>query len=174
MTARVLLLMGAIAFAAAGCAGKTKRAPMGESRTPPAASAPNVEATPGHPHDEAGTRPGSQADLAATAGDRVFFALDSHELSPEARDVLDRQAGWLARHPSSVLVAGHADERGTREYNLALGARRASAVRAHLVARGVSPGRIETLSFGKERPLDPRSNAAGWAANRNAQTTVRD
>lgn len=139
MTARLLVIMSGIAFAAAGCAGKPNRVPLSALEAPPAASTPSVEATPGHTHDEAGTTPGSQADLAATAGDRVFFALDSHQLSPEARDVLDRQAAWLARHPSAVLVAGHADERGTREYNLALGARRASAVRAHLAARGCRP-----------------------------------
>jgi peptidoglycan-associated lipoprotein len=73
-----------------------------------------------------------------------------------------------------VLLAGHADERGTREYNLALGSRRAEAARAYLVGRGVEPGRIETVSYGKERPLDPRSNEEGWAQNRNAQTVLVD
>ena len=97
--------------------------------------------------------PGSQQDLAATAGDRVFFAFDSAEITPEAQLVLQRQAEWLKRYPNvSVTIEGHTDERGTREYNLALGERRAQAARNVLVALGIPPSRISTISYGKERP----------------------
>lgn len=118
-------------------------------------------------------RLGLAADFAAQAGDRVYFALDSHDLSDDARAVLDAQAQWLGRHPeATILLAGNADERGTREYNLALGARRANAVRDYLGRRGVSVGRLQTISYGKERPVDARSSEDGWAVNRNAQTVV--
>lgn len=103
----------------------------------------------------------------------MHFAFDSYALDPTARAVLDAQGEWLRRHPGvRVLVAGHADERGTREYNLALGARRAQAARDYLVARGVAHERVETISYGKERPVDPRSSEEGRAANRNAQTVL--
>jgi peptidoglycan-associated lipoprotein len=122
-----------------------------------------------------GLRPWSQADLAATAGERVFFALDSHALSEDARATLERQAAWLVRYPDAkAVIAGHADERGTREYNLALGSRRAAAARDYLVARGVASSRLRTVSYGKERPIDPRSNEEAWARNRNANTVLLD
>jgi peptidoglycan-associated lipoprotein len=112
-------------------------------------------------------------DFEQTAGERVFFALDSHDLSAQARATLEAQAAWLGRQPGlRVLVAGHADERGTREYNLGLGARRANAARTYLISLGVSPERLETVSYGKERPLDPRSSEAGWARNRNAHSVL--
>ena len=115
--------------------------------------------------------PGSQQDFVASAGDRVYFAYDSHDLTPEAQAVLDAQAQWLARHPGvRVIVEGNADERGTREYNLALGARRANSVRDFLVSRGVSAGRIDTISYGKERPISDGSDEAAHAMNRNART----
>jgi peptidoglycan-associated lipoprotein len=105
----------------------------------------------------------------------VFFAVDSHLLSSEALAQLARQVAWLRRNPNaSILVAGNCDERGTREYNLALGARRADSVRAVLIAHGIIPGRIRTVSYGRERPLDPGSGEASWARNRNAQTIVID
>lgn len=122
----------------------------------------------------AGVTPGSQEDLVANVGDRVFFALDSSTLSSDARATLDRQAGWLARYPQvSVQIAGNADERGTTEYNLALGQRRANAARDYLVARGVSSARITTISYGKERPTALGSDEQAWAQNRNAITSVR-
>ncbi|HWU12804.1 MAG TPA: peptidoglycan-associated lipoprotein Pal, partial [Caulobacter sp.] len=116
-----------------------------------------------------------QQDLAANAGDRVFFALDSHDLSAEARDTLAAQAQWLNQHPGvRVMVAGNCDERGTREYNFALGARRSAAARAFLVAQGVSGGRIATVSYGKEKPIDGGADEQAWARNRNAGTVVID
>ena len=100
-------------------------------------------------------------------GDRVFFGFDRFDLSPEARDVLERQSEWLKRFPViTITVAGHSDERGTREYNLALGERRANSVKDYLVALGVDSNRIRTVSYGKEKPVDPRSTEAAWSKNR--------
>lgn len=119
-------------------------------------------------------RPGSQEDLAATVGDRVLFATDSYRIAPDQLPILQRQAEWMNRHRQvQVTVEGHADERGTREYNLALGQRRANAARDILVSGGVAPARIQTISYGKDRPADLGSNAAAWAQNRRAVTMVR-
>lgn len=117
---------------------------------------------------------GTQDDLVANVGDRVFYALDSSSLSAEGRATLERQASWLGRFPQvSVQVAGNCDERGTTEYNLALGQRRANASRDYLVARGVSSARITTISYGKERPTAVGSDEQAYAQNRNATTSVR-
>ncbi|WP_439598816.1 peptidoglycan-associated lipoprotein Pal [Falsiroseomonas sp.] len=121
-----------------------------------------------------GPRPGSQEDLVANIGDRVFFDTDRSSVRADQRVVLDRQAGWLARYPQvQVAVEGHADERGTREYNLALGQRRANAARDVLVAGGVAPARIATISYGKDRPAALGSNEQAWSQNRRAVTVVR-
>ena len=118
--------------------------------------------------------PGSQEDLVQNVGDRVFYALDSSTLSYDARATLDKQAAWLAKYPQvQVQVAGNADERGTTEYNLALGQRRASAARDYLVARGVNSGRLSVISYGKDRPTALGSDEQSWAQNRNAITSVR-
>lgn len=119
--------------------------------------------------------PGTAEDFAYQSGGeaRVFFALDQYNLSPAARDVLQRQANWLNTYSNyTATIEGHADERGTREYNLALGARRADSVKAYLVGLGVAPNRLRTISYGKERPIDPRSNEEGWARNRNGFTNL--
>jgi peptidoglycan-associated lipoprotein len=117
--------------------------------------------------------PGSQQDLAATAGDRIFFAFDSSEITPEAQLILQRQAEWLKRYPNvTATIEGHADERGTREYNLALGERRAQAARNVLVALGISPPRLSTISYGKERPAVPGSTEEAYAQNRRAVTVL--
>lgn len=122
----------------------------------------------------AGVSPGSQADLVANVGDRVFYALDSSSLSGDARSTLDRQAAWLARYPQvSIQMAGNCDERGTTEYNLALGQRRANAARDYLVARGVSSARVQAVSFGKERPTALGSDDQAYSQNRNATTAVQ-
>ena len=108
-----------------------------------------------------------------TVGNKVLFAVDQSTLSPEARQVLQGQAAWLTSNPSfSAVIEGHADEQGTREYNLALGARRANAVRDFLVSQGVATNRMETLTFGKERPLEICSSEACYAANRRALTNI--
>src|ERR1700674_1445403 len=131
---------------------------------------------PGGPSGPGGSSrggPGSQQDLAATAGDRVFFAYDRSDISSEAQQILQRQSGWLKRYPNvSVTIEGHTDERGTREYNLALGERRAQAVKNVLVALGVPAARVSTISYGKERPIVVGSDEAGYAQNRVGITTV--
>jgi len=125
--------------------------------------------------DGSGTSaPGSQEDLATNVGDRVFFAYDSYDLAPEARDTLNRQAEWLNRYPNvSITIEGHADERGTREYNIALGDRRATSVKNYLVSMGVDGSRINTISYGKERPAVIGSDPAAWAQNRRSVTVVQ-
>jgi len=111
----------------------------------------------------------------AEAGERIFFPTDRFDLTDEARSILTRQAAWINANPGKrVLIAGNCDERGTREYNLALGARRASAARDFLAGLGVDTDRVETVSYGKERPIDERPSAEGWAVNRNAQTMLLD
>lgn len=118
--------------------------------------------------------PGSRADfMQNVTGDRVFFELDSHTLDDRARAVLDSQAVWLQRNPNvSVTIEGHADERGTREYNLALGDRRANAAKNYLAAKGIAASRMTTVSWGKERPEALGSDEAAWAQNRRAVTVV--
>ena len=144
------------ASGAGGAVTETKPAPQ-----PPKAMKPE------------GPEPGSLADLVANVGDRVFFDFDKFDLRPDARDTLDRQAAWLKRYPSvTVKIEGHCDERGTREYNLALGQRRAAAVRDYLVALGVSASRIDVISYGKERPEVVGSNEDAWKQNRRGVTTI--
>ena len=122
----------------------------------------------------AGPVPGSEEDLVQNVGDRVFFAFNSSQLTPEDQATLDRQAAWVQRYPQvQVQIAGNCDERGTEEYNLALGQRRANAARDYLVARGTSAARITTISYGKDRPTALGSNEEAWAQNRNAITSVR-
>ena len=119
--------------------------------------------------------PGSAEDFAFQSGGepRIFFGYDQYDLSSEARDVLRRQADWLKQYDNATaVIEGHADERGTREYNLALGARRASSVQAFLISQGVSPNRLRTISYGKERPIDGRASESGWARNRNGYTNL--
>ncbi|MGQ0659418.1 peptidoglycan-associated lipoprotein Pal [Sphingosinicella sp.] len=118
--------------------------------------------------------PGSRADfIQSVPSDRVFFALDSYALDGESRRILDAQAQWLQTHANvRVTIEGHADERGTREYNLALGDRRANAARDYLQSRGIDPSRMQTISYGKERPAVEGSNEAAWAQNRRAVTVV--
>lgn len=168
------LLVAAAALSLAACVSKPKTTPGSTLAEGPAAGAPDTPTPPGDGGPSSGPLAAGQAAFAAEAGDRVYFAFDSYGLDPEARDNLQRQAGWLARSGAAVLVAGSADERGTREYNLALGARRAAAARAYLAEQGVPADRIETVSYGKERPLDPASTEEAWARNRNAHTLLKD
>jgi peptidoglycan-associated lipoprotein len=117
--------------------------------------------------------PGSQQDFVVNVGDRVFFDTDSSSVNPEGQSVLSRQAQWLAQYPQySVTIEGHADERGTREYNLALGARRARSVHDFLVSRGVNPQRLRTISYGKERPVAVCNDISCWSQNRRAVTVL--
>lgn len=118
-------------------------------------------------------QPGSQEDLVLNVGDRVFFGFDKYDLSDEAQATLQRQAAWLKANPTvTLLVEGNCDERGTREYNLALGERRATAVKNYLVTLGVSADRLSTISYGKERPVALGHNEAAWAQNRRSVSVV--
>lgn len=120
-----------------------------------------------------GATPGSQQDFTVNVGDRVFFLTDSTSLTPQARTILDRQAQWLIRYTNyPITIEGHADERGTREYNLALGARRAASTRDYLAARGVPRNRLRTISFGKERPVAVCNDISCWSQNRRAVTLL--
>lgn len=120
-----------------------------------------------------GPAPGSAEDFVVNVGDRVFFDFDSSALDGEARTTLERQAFFLRKYPStSVTIEGHCDERGTREYNLALGERRASATRDYLVSLGIDPSRLNTISYGKERPVNPASTQQAWAENRRGVTVL--
>src|ERR1700721_1885734 len=117
--------------------------------------------------------PGSQQDFVVNVGDRVFFESDQTDLSPQAIATLEKQAQWLQSYPRySFTIEGHADERGTREYNIALGARRAQSVRTFLASRGIDPGRMRTISYGKERPVAVCNDISGWPQNRRAVTVV--
>ena len=159
MHVRLTALAGALLMLAA-CSSTPEPAPGG----------------PGGPGGVGGASrfgPGSQQDLAATAGDRVFFAYDSADISPEAQQILQRQGAWLKRYPNvSVTIEGHTDERGTREYNLALGDRRANAARDYLQSRGIDPSRMQTISYGKERPAVVGDSETSYAQNRRAVTVV--
>jgi peptidoglycan-associated lipoprotein len=118
-------------------------------------------------------KPGSGADFVASVGDRVFFDYDKSSLKPVGKRTMERQAAWLKKYSSvKVTVEGHADERGTREYNLALGERRANAAKDYLIALGISASRIRVISYGEERPDAVGSNKGAWSQNRRAVTTL--
>jgi len=120
-----------------------------------------------------GGPPGSPGDFVVNVGDRVFFESDSTELTMQARGTLDRQAQWLNTYNRySFTVEGHADERGTREYNFGLGAKRADAVRGYLVSRGIDPARMRTISYGKERPVAVCNDISCWSQNRRGVTVL--
>jgi peptidoglycan-associated lipoprotein len=163
MWTRTIIIFGGLLLLLAACSSAPE--------TPPAAAGGPGVGGPG-----IGSRniaPGSQQDLEASAGDRVFFAFDRSDITPEAQEILARQADWLRRYPNvAVTVEGHCDERGTREYNLALGERRAQAVKNVLVASGIPASRISTISYGKERPAVVGSSEEAYAQNRRAVTTV--
>ena len=181
-SARWALIIVATASMAA-CARPKPQPELPVSQPP--VSQPQTQATPTQPAQpprstqlpppatSQGPVPGSVQDFVVNVGDRVYFDLDQYQVRADARPVLDAQAAWLARYPQvAIRIEGNADERGTREYNFALGARRAEAVRAYLIGRGVAASRIETVSYGKERPIDPGSSEAAWQRNRNAHTAI--
>src|SRR5919204_7064714 len=142
----------ALALAAAGCANK-----------------PNDPALAG----AGSAAPGSQQDFVVNVGDRVFFESDSSELTPQSIGTLEKQAQWLQTYSQyTFTIEGHADERGTREYNIALGARRAQAVRDYLTARGIQTSRMRTISYGKERPVAVCNDISCWSQNRRSVTVL--
>jgi peptidoglycan-associated lipoprotein len=153
--ARAVRLAGflALALAAAGCANK-----------------PN---DPGLTGAAGSAAPGSQQDFVVNVGDRVFFESDSTELTPQSIATLEKQAQWLQNYGQyTFTIEGHADERGTREYNIALGARRAQTVRDYLASRGVQAQRMRTISYGKERPVAVCNDISCWSQNRRAVTVL--
>ncbi len=144
----VAVMMAALAIAA--CAKKDDQSAMGAAATP-----------------------GSQQDFVVNVGDRVFFETDSSELTEQARATLDKQAQWLTNYNRyAFTIEGHADERGTREYNIALGARRAQTVREYLTTRGIAAARMRTISYGKERPVAVCDDISCWSQNRRAVTVL--
>ena len=156
------------------CAEKPKPVvtapPVAQAETP--AAPPEAPPVP-RPLPPQGPVPGSQQDFVINVGDRVYFDTDQSGLRADAQGILASQAAWLARYPGvKVRIEGNADERGTREYNFALGARRAQSVSDFLVSKGVVPARISTISYGKENPINPGSDESAWAQNRNAHTTL--
>lgn len=120
-----------------------------------------------------GVVPNTQQDLVVNVGDRVFFGYDQFDLTAEARATIERQSQWMKGNQVSVIIEGHCDERGTREYNLALGEKRATAVRNYLIANGVAPNRVQTISYGKERPVVLGSDNVSWAQNRRGVMVVQ-
>jgi peptidoglycan-associated lipoprotein len=169
MKFRNLLMISAAVLTLSACSDEDKAvdtaAPMSDM------SATGTDFGTGAPVN--GVVPGSQQDLAINVGDRVFFGYDQVDLSPEARATLERQAAWLKQYPNnSITIEGHADERGTREYNLALGEKRATSTKSYLQSLGVDGSRLTTISYGKERPAVPEASASAWSQNRRAVTVV--
>jgi peptidoglycan-associated lipoprotein len=165
---------GVASAALAACASHPKPppTPYREAAPPTAPSGPGYRAPP--PGAVSGQPlPGTVQDFVVNVGDRVYFDFDQAMIRADARPILEAQANWLDRYPDvHVRIEGNCDERGTREYNFALGARRADAVREFLGDHGVAPGRIATISYGKERPIDPGHDEAAWAKNRDAHTDI--
>jgi peptidoglycan-associated lipoprotein len=173
-TIRLALIAGA-AMSVAACASTPK--PSGPAPVAPGASQDQEgqSGPPLPPVSEApvGPAPGSIQDFVINAGDRIYFDFDAYAIRQDAQKILAQQADWLNRYSAvQVRIDGNCDERGTREYNLALGARRANSVREFLVAHGVSGDRITTVSYGKERPIDSGSGDDAWSRNRNAHTAI--
>jgi peptidoglycan-associated lipoprotein len=160
MKLRFLSIFAAAALLAACESAPEEKATTGASATP-AATKP------------AGIVPGSEQDFIANVGDRVFFDFDKYALRADAKATLDKQVAWLKKYPTyNLTVEGHADERGTREYNLALGERRANSVKEYLVAGGLPASRVKTISYGKERPVALGANEAAWSQNRRGVTVL--
>ena len=170
MNKTAMLLTTAALIGLAGCTKKPpKQLPPAPSETVTTTTTP----TPPPPTNE-GPTPGSRADFLAQAGsDTVHFATDSSDIDSEAQSILTKQAAWLAKYPNvRVTIEVHCDERGTREYNLALGDRRANSAKNFLVNAGVNAARISVISYGKERPIATGSDEEAWAQNRRAVTVV--
>ena len=156
-----------------GSGGKTAVTSSSASSSSPSApvTAKTIAPTSTAESSPTGAKPGSQLDLEITIGDRVFFGFDKSTLTSSARNQIERWGAWLITYPQNkLIIEGHADERGTREYNLALGERRANSAKDYLMTYGVSASRISVISYGKERPVDSGSNPLAWSKNRRSVT----
>ncbi|MGF7155861.1 peptidoglycan-associated lipoprotein Pal [Novosphingobium gossypii] len=169
--------VGAVALIAAGAlaiSGCSKKAPAQLPPDPgPVSSADNGSTGPGY----GAAQPGSQADFVAKmmGADTIHFQLDKSDVDPQDQQLLAKQAQWLQQYPNKrATIEGHCDERGTREYNIALGERRANAAKNYLASLGIDPSRLTTVSYGKERPIALGSDDASWAQNRRAVTVTID
>lgn len=161
MNIKILGALAMVALLAAACSEEKPMTTTSTGSTGQTAAAPGIV-------------PGSEEDLKANVGDRVFFDFDKSALKTEGKDTLDRQSAWLGKYGSvNVQIAGNCDDRGTEEYNIALGQRRANAARDYLVAKGVAAARITTISYGKDRPVALGDNEDAWKQNRNAITEVK-
>src|SRR6185369_11379207 len=168
-----LALIAAATVSMAACASKPKPTYPTTAPAPPAAAPPRAPTAPPPAPVSQAPLPGSERDFVINVGDRVYFDFDQYSIRTDAAPLLDAQAAWLTRYPAvQVRIEGNCDERGTREYNLALGARRANAVRDYLASHGVQAGRITTVSYGKEKPVDSGSGEAADQHNRNAHTAI--
>ncbi|HZZ66923.1 MAG TPA: peptidoglycan-associated lipoprotein Pal [Phenylobacterium sp.] len=160
--------------AVAGCASHPKPAPaaVAQAAPPPSRPAPAPYHEPA-PSVSTAPLPGSERDFVVNVGDRVYFDYNKFNVRSDAEALLAAQASWLQRYPAvQVRIEGNCDERGTEQYNLALGARRANAVKAFLISHGVADGRISTVSYGKEKPIDTGEGEQAWEHNRNGHTAI--
>jgi peptidoglycan-associated lipoprotein len=168
-----LAALAVAAAALAACSTPKPPPPAPVSGPPPAAPAPERPRAPPVAQAPTGPVPGSIQDFVVNVGDRIYFDYDKYDVRADAQPVLSAQATWLAKYPSvKVRIEGNADERGTREYNLALGSRRANSIKDFLTSHGVAADRIETISYGKEMPIDAGNNEEAFAKNRNGHTAI--
>jgi len=170
------ILIGLAAALLASCASHPKPAPLAAPQAPPPPPPPAPYVPPPPPPPvQSSILPGTTQDFVVNVGDRVYFDFDQYMIRPDATPMLEKQAEWLNRYPAvHVRIEGNCDERGTREYNMALGARRANSVKTFLTQRGVDASRISTVSYGKERPIDPGTGESAWEHNRNAHTDITE
>jgi peptidoglycan-associated lipoprotein len=170
MRMKVLAIFAVVALVAACETAPEEQAATTGTGAAAGGAGGTASAAPAKP---TGPAPGTQEDLVVNVGDRVYFDFDKYNLKPEARTTLEAQAAWLKKFPAlTITVEGHCDERGTREYNLGLGERRANAVKDYLTALGVAPSRVKTISYGEERPVALGSTNAAWALNRRGVTVI--
>jgi peptidoglycan-associated lipoprotein len=164
------VLIVASAASLAACASRPKPAgPVAAAPPPPPAAQP----APSTGVVGESVLPGSERDFVINAGDRVYFDFDKYDVRADAQPILDAQTTWLKHYPAvRVRIEGNCDERGTREYNVALGARRSNAIRDYLIAHGVTADRVTTVSYGKEKPIDPGTGDDAAAHNRNGHTAI--
>lgn len=171
MGTRILSLL-AVLVLVAGCSSTPKD--TGSVTTDSGLTATEKAPVTGVDGMNNGVAPGTEQDLVVNVGDRVYFGYDQSDLTSEGRMMVEKQAQWLKQYASvNIMVEGHADERGTREYNLALGEKRAMTVRNYLIALGVDAGRIQTISYGKERPAVMGSDESAWSQNRRGVLVVQ-